>query len=164
MHGANPYSQWIPIAVIVLVVALRARRVGQDRPFNIRWFWVLPVIALVGIGAALAVRPPAPLGWAALLGGLVLGVPLGWQRAKLTHIGRDPVTGALTIRHSAAAMMLLMGVIVLKQMANYEMREVGADHAAWLALASDALMGFALGSILTFRGELYLRGRAILAQ
>lgn len=164
MHGANPYSQWIPIAIIVVVMALRSRRVGQDRPFNIRWFWVLPVIAVLGIGAGLAVRPPAPMGWLALLGGLVLGVPLGWQRAKLTHIGRDPVTGALTIRHSAAAMMLLVGVIVLRQVARYEMMEAGASHAAWLALASDALMGFALGSICTFRGELYLRGRAILAR
>jgi hypothetical protein len=31
-------------------------------------------------------------------------------------------------------------------------------------LATDALMGFALGSILTFRGELWMRARAILRQ
>jgi hypothetical protein len=93
----------------------------------------------------------------------VLGVPLGWQRAKFTHIGRDPATGALFIRQSAAAMLLLIGVIVLRQFARYEMIEAGAAHTEWLALASDALIGFAVGSICTFRGELYLRARSILA-
>jgi len=163
MQSANPYSQWIPIAVIVVVLALRSRQIGRERPFRPGLSLILPVIALVGITALLITRPPEPLGWAALVGGLVLGVPLGWQRAKFTHIGRDPVTGALFIRQSAAAMMLLIGVIVLRQFARYEMIEAGAAHAAWLALASDALIGFAVGSICTFRGELYLRARSILA-
>ncbi|WP_343612428.1 CcdC protein domain-containing protein [Novosphingobium sp.] len=163
MQSANPYSQWIPIAVIVVVLALRSRQIGRERPFRPALSLILPVIALAGITAMLITRPPAPLGWAALGAGLVLGVPLGWQRAKFTHIGRDPVTGALFIRQSAAAMMLLIGVIVLRQFARYEMIEAGAAHAEWLALASDALIGFAVGSICTFRGELYVRARSILA-
>jgi hypothetical protein len=160
-HG-NPYNTWVPIAVLVVVILLRSRHVGRDRPFNIRWFWVLPAMAVVGIGAALAVHPPALIGWLALAGGAALGIPLGWQRAKLTHIGRND-KGDLIIRHSAAAMLLLVGVIVLRQVARYEMVEAGAAHAAWLGLATEALMGFALGSIVTFRGELWLRARAILA-
>lgn len=161
MNHGNPYSTWMPIAVIAVVFLLRSRHVGRDRPFNIRWIWVLPAIAVIGIVAALATHPPVLAGWLALAGGLALGVPLGWKRAKLTHIGRN-AQGDLIIRHSAAAMLLLIGVIALRQVARYEMVEAGAAHAAWLSLASDALMGFALGSIVTFRGELWLRARAIL--
>lgn len=157
MNHANPYSTWIPIAIIAVVFALRSRQIGRDRPFSLRWAWILPVIAVVGIGAALAVHPPALTGWLALALGLVLGVPVGWKRAKLTHIGRN-AQGDLVIRHSAAAMMLLVAVVALRQVARYEMMQ--AD-AAWLGLASDALMGFALGSIVTFRGELWLRARAL---
>jgi hypothetical protein len=162
VNQGNPYSTWIPIAVIAVVVLLRSRNVGRDRPFNIRWIWVLPVIAVIGIGALLVTHPPALLGWVALVGGLVLGVPLGWKRAKLTHIGRN-AEGDLIIRQSAAAMLLLVGVIVLRRIASYEMMQAGTEHAQMLALASDALMGFALGSILTFRGELWMRAKAILA-
>lgn len=162
MHHDNPYATWMPIAIIAVVMVLRSRNVGRERPFNMTMMWVLPAIAVLGIGAALAVHPPAMMGWLALAAGLVLGVPLGWKRAKLTHIGRNE-KGDLIIRHSAAAMLLLIGVIVLRQFARYEMMAAGATHAEWLSLVSDALMGFALGSIVTFRGELWMRARAILA-
>ncbi len=162
MHQGNPYNTWIPIAVIVVVMLLRSRNVGRDRPFNIKLAWVLPAIAVVGIGTALAMHPPTLLGWLALAAGAVLGIPLGWKRAKLTHIGRNE-QGDLVIRHSAAAMLLLVGVIVLRQFARYEIMEAGSTHTEWLSLASDALMGFAVGSIVTFRGELWLRARAIMA-
>jgi hypothetical protein len=158
----NPYNTWMPIAIIVVVMLLRSRNVGRERPFNMTLVWVLPAIAVAGIGAALALHPPALMGWAALALGLVLGAPLGWKRAKLTHIGRNE-KGDLIIRHSAAAMILLVAVIALRQFARYEMVAAGPSHAEWLGWASDALMGFALGSILTFRGELWLRARAILA-
>ena len=162
MNHGNPYNTWMPIAVLVVVMLLRSRHVGRDRPFNIRWLWVLPAIAVVGIGAALAVHPPAPMGWLALAAGAALGVPLGWQRAKFTHIGRNE-QGGLIIRQSAAAMVMLVGVVALRQVARYEVMEAGAAHAAWLGLASDALMGFAVASIVTFRGELWLRARAVMA-
>ena len=162
MNQGNPTSTWIPIAVLVVVMLLRSRNIGRDRPFNIRWFWVLPAIAVVGIGVALALHPPALMGWLALAVGAALGVPLGWQRAKFTHIGRND-QGGLIIRQSAAAMLLLVGVVVLRQFARYEVMEAGAAHAAWLGLASEALMGFAVGSIVTFRGELWLRARSIMA-
>ncbi|MDE1914621.1 MAG: DUF1453 family protein [Sphingomonadales bacterium] len=162
MHHDNPYATWMPIVIIVVVMLLRSRSVGRERPFNMTLVWVLPAVAVLGIGAALAVHPPPLMGWMALAAGLALGVPLGWKRAKLTHIGRNE-KGDLIIRHSAAAMLLLVGVIVLRQLARYEMMAAGATHGEWLALASDALMGFALGSIVTFRGELWIRARAILA-
>jgi hypothetical protein len=61
----------------------------------------------------------------------VLGVPLGWKRAKLTHIGHGP-DGTLIIRHSAAALFLLVGVIALRQVATYEMVEAGPAQGQWL--------------------------------
>lgn len=163
MNNPTSPNTWIPIAVLVVVLLLRGRHVGRDRPFNIRWIWVLPVIAVLGIGAGLAYHPPTPAGWGALIAGFVLGVPLGWKRAKLTHIGHGP-EGTLIIRHSAAALFLLVGVIALRRVATYEMAQAGAAQAEWLGLATDALMGFALGSILTFRGELWMRARALLRQ
>lgn len=163
MTNPQLLSTWIPIAVIAAVMTWRARHVGRDRRFDLSRVWILPVVVAVVIAAALMAHPPVWQGWLALALGAALGVLLGWQRGRLTHIGLHPETGEVMVRHSAAAMLLMVGVVVLRQYARFRLAELGPGHGDMLLLASDAMMGLAGGAVITFRAELWLRAKRILA-
>ena len=63
------------------------------------------------------------------------------------------------LRLARLALVLMVVVIGVRQIAKYEM----PSHGANLWLFSDGMIGFALGMILAFRTELWLRGRRLLA-
>jgi Protein of unknown function (DUF1453) len=107
--------------------------------------------------------PPNPAGWAVMTAGLAAGAVLGWQRGKLIRIEHNADTGQLSQRASPLAMILLLGLVVLKLGA----REIFGDSAAahpgsGAMLLTDAFIGFALGLLSATRLELYLRARRIL--
>ena len=162
MHPANPAGLWIPLVIVVVAMLLRSRRVGRERRFSPRWNLAVPALLAVVVAVALIAHPPAPVGWGGFVVGVVLGAPLGGQRARLTHIGHDPATGALTIRHSAGAMLLLVVVVVARQAARAWLIEAGAQ-GAWVDAVGLALLGLAVASIVAFRGELAWRARRLLA-
>lgn len=164
MGHQDPYSTFIPLVVIAIIIALRARRVGKDRPFSLARNWIVPGVALVVVAGLLASHPPGLLGWGILVLAAVLGAPLGWHRGKLTHLSVDPDSGALLMRPSVAALVLMVAVIALRQAAKYVMmQDPASSHGERLWLFSDGMIGFALGMIFAFRTELWLRARRLLA-
>jgi hypothetical protein len=155
----NPYETLIPLGVMGIIIALRARKVGKDQPFSLARNWIMPGIVVLAVIGLLVSHPPTLIGWGVWAVAGAMGAPLGWHRGKLTHLSLDPETGALLMRPSAAALVLMVVVIGVRQIAKYEM----PSHGANLWLFSDGMIGFALGMILAFRTELWLRGRRLLA-
>jgi len=160
MGQQDPYSTFIPLVVIAIIIALRARKVGKDMPFSLARNWIMPGIVVVAVGALLANHPPSLIGWGVLAVAAAVGAPVGWHRGKLTHLAVDPESGALLMRPSAAALALMVAVIAVRQIARYE---IAPSHGERLWLFSDGMIGFALGMIIAFRTELWLRGRRLLA-
>ena len=62
---AHPAQGWVgyilPIAIIVVVMALRMRRMGQMRPLKLETLWVVPVLYLAV--AAMMFWSLPPKGW-----------------------------------------------------------------------------------------------------
>src|SRR6476619_3980814 len=94
---AHPAQQsWvgyaITIGIILVVMALRMRRMGQMRPLKLETLWVVPVLYLVVAALMFWQLPPA--GWVAIasVAGLLIGAAVGWQRGKMMHIHVDPDT------------------------------------------------------------------------
>jgi membrane protein CcdC involved in cytochrome C biogenesis len=167
MGQNNLSSTLIPLVVIGVVLALPMRKIGKDQPFSLARNWIMPGVVVLAAGALFVASPPSLLGWGVVLGFAAMGAPVGWHRGKLTHIGRDPQTGALTMRQSAAAVLVLVGIIALRQLAKVEAGDMigtGAGKAARAMLFYDGMIGFALGMIIAFRTELYLRAKRLLAQ
>jgi hypothetical protein len=158
--GDGHLGIWIGVIIVALVMLLRAREIGRERVLKLRWVWVVPVLVVSGIAFMVSRQHPdaAQIGGLAL--GALLGLPLGWHRGKLTALRLDEPSGALMMRPSAASMLLLMGLVAARQYARFQMMDMAPSP--WLDMASEALLGMAIGSVIAFRVELALRGRRLL--
>ena len=164
MGQNNLSSTLIPLVVIGVVLALRMRKIGKDQPFSLARNWIMPGVVVLAAGALFVASPPSLLGWGVVLGFAAVGAPVGWHRGKLTHLSVDPGSGALLMRPSAAALVLMVAVIALRQAAKYVMlQDPASSHGERLWLFSDGMIGFALGMIFAFRTELWLRAKRLLA-
>ncbi|WP_204350873.1 hypothetical protein, partial [Klebsiella pneumoniae] len=60
----NPLYQLIPIAIILVVLALRFRRLTRERPLRIERLWIVPALYLAITAFTFWNIPPAPMTWA----------------------------------------------------------------------------------------------------
>ena len=163
MHAHPAQQGWvsyaITIGIIVVVVALRMRRMGKMRPLKLETLWVVPVLYLVV--AALMFWQLPPTGWVAIATAVavLIGSAVGWQRGKMMHIHVDPETHALNQKASPAAMFFLIALIVVRAGARSVLGETGGLSPAMLM---DLLIAFALGMFTLTRVEMYLRARRLL--
>lgn len=168
MQGHPVQHGWLtallPFMIIALVVALRMRSMSRERPLKLGMLWLVPAIYVLLIGSILIASPPSRLGWALIALGLALGGILGWHRGKLIRITRNDETGELSQKASPLAMLLLLGLIVLKFGARAIFGDSAVGHpGSGAMLLTDAFIGFALGLLSATRLELYVRARRILA-
>lgn len=163
---AHPVHQsWISyaitIAIIVVVLALRMRRMGQMRPLKLGNLWIVPAIYLVVAALMFVQLPPTGVVAIASVAGLAIGAAVGWQRGKMMHIHVDPETHALNQRASPAAMVFLIALIVVRAGARSVIGETGGVSPAML---TDPLIAFALGMFTLQRVEMYLRAKRLLEE
>jgi membrane protein CcdC involved in cytochrome C biogenesis len=163
---AHPVHQtWISYAIsgaiIVAVMALRLRRMGKMRPLKLETLWVVP--AMYAAVAALMFWQLPPKGAVALasIAGLAIGAAVGWQRGKMMHIHVDPESHALNQKASPAAMLFLIGLIVVRAAARSVFGQEGGVSPAML---TDPLIAFALGMFSLTRLEMYLRAKRMLEE
>jgi hypothetical protein len=148
----------VPIAVAALVIALRWRGMRQARPLRLGTLWLLPALYAVLAAAMFIERPPTPTGWGWCGAALVLGAGIGWQRGKMMRIAVDPATGALNQQGSPAALLLLLALMAVRQVAR---ASFGGGHTAMLA--TGMALAFGLGLLTATRAEMALRARRLLA-
>ena len=160
-HAAQPslISTAVTVAIVVVVLALRMRRMGKMRPLKLETLWVVPVLYL--LVAALMFWQLPPVGWVAIacVVALLIGTAVGWQRGKMMQIHVDPETHALNQKASPAAMLFLIGLIVVRSGARAVLGETGGVSPAML---TDPLIAFALGMFTATRVEMYLRAKRLL--
>jgi membrane protein CcdC involved in cytochrome C biogenesis len=151
----------ISLGIIMLVMALRMRRMGKSRPLKLNSLWIVPAIYL-GVAALMFVGLP-PTGWVAIasLAGLMIGALVGWQRGKMMRIHVDPETHALNQQASPTAMVFLIGLIVVRTLARSILGQAGGISPAML---TDPLIAFALGMLTLTRLEMYLRAKKLLEE
>ncbi|MEO8883152.1 MAG: CcdC protein domain-containing protein [Devosia sp.] len=149
-------------AVVVLVLALRFRRLGQSRPLQLERLWVLPVVYGVIAVALVAQSPLQGIDWAWCAVALAIGAAIGWYRGKSVKVTVDPNTRALNQTQSAATMVFLVALILVR----FGLRSVLATEAqSWhvsAAVIVDAFIALALGLIAVTRLEIFLRARKLL--
>jgi hypothetical protein len=163
MHGNNSLVSYAIMGVaIILIVALRLRRMGRDRPLKLERLWVLPVVFLAIMAISFSEAPPDETGWMLTAIGLVIGGLVGWFRGRAIAITIDPRTQNLNQRASPAALIFLVVLIALR----FGLRTLLATEApSWHVNATaivDAFLAFALGIIALQRLEMYLRGQKLL--
>jgi hypothetical protein len=157
-HHASIAANLIAIAFVLVLFALRVRRMSRIRPLKLERLWVVPAIYAVVVASLLSQSPPQGLGWAVVAAGLVLGGALGWQRGKLMQIRVDPKTHALNQQASIAGVVFIVVLIAVRSAA----RQMGGEMHMNVALVTDTLAALALGMFSIQRLEMYLRARRLL--
>lgn len=157
---------WLPLLVIVVVFAFRFRNLKTARPFRPAGLWVAPVLLSGVFAVMLFAMPPTPLGWALMTLGLGIGAAIGWKRGHLMHLEREPGSGRLMIRQSPAALFLILAILVGKRaLAAGLGADPGASEGGHIAptamLATDGLLGFALGMVVMLRWTLWQRVKSV---
>jgi len=153
-------SYAISIGIIIVVMALRMRRMGQMRPLKLENLWIVPAIYLA-VAALMFVQLP-PTGWVAIatIAALLVGAAVGWQRGKMMTIHVDPESHALNQKASPAAMLFLVALIGLRMLGRGVLGSEGVSPA----MLTDPLIGFALGMFTLQRVEMYLRAKRLLEE
>lgn len=164
MHNEfSPVSLAVTAAIVILVLALRLRRVGRVQPLRIERLWLLPVVYAVIVAGLVVQSPPDGAAWLYLAVAFVLGAAIGWYRGKTIAITVDPQTHALNQSTSVAGVIFLLLLIVVR----YGLRYVAVDEAASWHLSPttilDLFLVLALGIIAAQRVEMYLRANRLLA-
>lgn len=158
----------LPIAVILIVFALRYRNLNKPRPFNARRLWLVPAIIAAAAGLFLVNFPPSAIGWLIMLFAALVGVFAGIKRGQLMHLDRDPQTGGLLIRQSPAALLFVFAILAARRAIAFE---TGARSGAGpgpggqippeALLVTDGLMAFALAMVVAMRWTLWQRAKAV---
>jgi Protein of unknown function (DUF1453) len=165
VHTQPVQQSWasyaITIGIIVVVMALRMRRMGKMRPLKLGSLWVVPALYL--IVAALMFWQLPPTGTVAIASALALaiGAAVGWQRGKMMHIHVDPETHALNQKASPVAMIFLIALILVRSLAR---SILGQESNISPAMLTDPLIAFALGMFTVTRLEMYLRAKRLLEE
>lgn len=163
MHGQNSLTSYVVMGVaIVLIIALRFRRMGRDRPLRLDGLWVLPAIYLAILVVAFAQTPPDAIGWMLIGIGLVIGGLAGWLRGRTISITVNPAIGTLNQRASPLALILLVALIAVRYGLRTLAHEAAPVHLSATTIV-DAFLALALGLIALQRLEMFLRGRKLLA-
>jgi len=162
MEHPEQWQSYLPFVVIALVFALRLRRINRERRMHLGRLLVAPTIILVVAGYLVATATPDLVGFAIAVGGLVIGGVVGWQRARFTRIAYDPQGDIFTMRQSPAAVIFLVGIMIVRRVIMVEMPAMTAG-ASMAHMTIDGLIGFGLAMVIAHNGELYLRARRIKA-
>lgn len=163
-HGGTWAATLLPFVIMAVVLALRFRSMGRERPLKLGTLWIVPVVYALIAGSMFMALPPPLVGWGIVAFAIGIGAVAGWHRGKLIRIERNSETGELRQRASPLAMLLLLGIVALKLGARAIFGDTAAAHpGSGALLLTDAFVGFALGLLSATRLELYLRARRILA-
>jgi len=152
----------IPFVIMAVVAALRWRSMRRERLLKVELLWVLPAVYAAVVAVVFFEVPPTPAGWGWSALALGVGGAIGWYRGSMMRISVDPATGTLRQKASPAAFLLLIGLLVVRNVARQQLGGgYGPGHHAMLA--TDVAMAFALGLIAVTRIEMALRARRLLA-
>ncbi|HEY2355841.1 MAG TPA: hypothetical protein VGH86_00215 [Phenylobacterium sp.] len=157
--NAPYWTYMVPLVAIALVILRNTRA----RRLRIETLWVMPVVILALVALSFSQqRLPSPLMLAIDIAALIVGVLLGWWRARFTHITVDPATHQLTSRASPIGMLLILAIFALRYgIRMYAAENTTALHVSATAVADAALI-ISVGLVCAQRLEIAFRATRLL--
>lgn len=149
------------VAIYVVVAALMIFRYSRPQKMSLTRMWIAPII-FTGL-TALAIwggqqTNPAP-SWAvavAVVGGLILGAPLGILRGKHTNVRATDTPGVMYLDASWVVLALWLGAFILRRIVQAVL-PVGVTSA----IVGDGLIVFAISTVVVSYYEIYQKYRAL---
>jgi len=161
-------QQWIgpvlAIAVGLVVLTLRMRKMQQARPLKVERLWMLPAFYGAVTIVLYVTHPPQGMVWIYALTALAVGLTLGWIRGKLMSIHVDPETHEVSQQGSRLAMLFILALVILRFTARAFMGSSADIDPTVMFATTDVLLAFGFGFIGAQRLEMGMRARELLAE
>lgn len=159
----------IPLAIIVPVFLLRARRLGRKQPLKLGMLWLWPAILVIACAIALVLPQPgmplphfAAMDWALMALAALVGAVGGWQLGRTMAIDVHPEKGTLMVQSSPVGLLVLVGLVLARMGLRTGVRlEADAWHLN-AALIIDMLIVFTAALFVTRSLEMYLRAHQVM--
>lgn len=164
--GPQQYIPFIAVGLALVMIVLRNRAPRTLRP---QYLWVAPAIIVPLMAFAIwgtSMTPGAsharfaPVDWAVLAVGLVLGGIAGWWRGKMTTIEKH-ADGTLKAQASPIGMILIFGLLVGRRALSAFLEPHAAAWGLNATAVADAFLVFVVGTIIVQRIEMYIRARRV---
>ncbi|BBH19016.1 DUF1453 domain-containing protein [Paenibacillus baekrokdamisoli] len=140
----------LSVYLIVLVIVLL--RMGREKEIQPSRMWITPLLFVWLAYSSLSQSSNLTAkNFLLYLVCLVIGVGIGVLRGKIDKVRINPANGKITSQSSIGGIILFMGVMLLRLLAEYW----GKEQA--LVSLSNALLFIPLGSISARRYVLYMR-------
>jgi hypothetical protein len=160
MGSGTGYSP-ATIAIIAVFVAFAIYRNTRPRKLTVATMWMLPI--LLGGLAAFAIWGsqqmfPAPA-WAivvAVVGGMILGTPLGVLRGRHTDVRATDTPGVMYLHPSLIPFALYLGAFAVRWAIRAMM-----PPGLTASIVGDGLLVFAMWTIIVSYYEIYKKYRGL---
>lgn len=137
-----------------------AVRLSRPTRISIRRLWIGPIVlAAIAALAIYASQTMEPAGaWqiaVAMLGGLVVGTPLGVLRGLHTDVRPTDRKGVMQLGASWVVIVIFAGAFALRALLRFALPQ----HGAVAALVGDGLLAFAVGFVVAGYFVIYRKYR-----
>jgi hypothetical protein len=160
----------LPLLLIAVVVALRARKLSKKQPLKLAGLWIRPLFLLAACILVLAIPQPgmparhfAVLDWAVLALAAVIGGIGGWYLGRTTAIEVHPENGTLMAQASPVGLFVILGLMLVRTGLRAGVR---LEAEAWhldVVLIFDGLIVFTALLFAVRSLEMYLRAKKVMA-
>lgn len=166
--------QYLPIALVLLLVV---RRAGRARQVRIQRMWITPILASVAAVSTLAREPfPSIAALGIFLLAALAGAGAGYFRALHIKLSLDPETGSVSSKATPIGSALVVVFVVLRIGMEYFVKG-GVPHQGFAARAmagpaahgvdlfrlADALLIFSTMMTVAQRFEIWRRAAPLIA-
>jgi multisubunit Na+/H+ antiporter MnhB subunit len=162
-HDRQFISTAITAAIIIIVMALRFRKLNREVPLRLEVMWIVPLFLASAAAVLLWRFPPHGAEWVWITAAFAVGAGLGWWRGSLIPIHVDVATGRVMNKVSPAALIFIVVVMVMRAGARWLLH---TEAAAWHVdpmLLTDAFVVMGVGLFGVSRLEMAMRATRCLA-
>jgi hypothetical protein len=156
-----PYIVPLLVAAIILRRAMRAQK---PRTVRMQRLWIFPALLLfVTLNSLWHEGFPGLLVIIVFCAAAAAGAAVGWFRVHTLEFSLDAESGKVSARATQLGALLIVGLIGLRYLAEFAIKQFGLNAGANLVHASDSTLIFSTAMLVARSVHTWIKARALIA-
>jgi hypothetical protein len=159
-------DHWTYIVPLVLaaIILRRAMRGQKPRTVRMQRLWIFPALLLLVTWMSLGREGfPGFLLTLVFMAVALAGGAIGWFRVHTLEFSLDKESGKVSARATQLGALLIVGLIGLRFLADYAIKQFGLNAGGNVVHASDATLVFTTSMLVARSVHTWIRARALIA-
>ena len=157
-------SPFIVPLVVGAIVLRRAMRAQKPQTVRTTRLWIFPSLLLfVTVMSLWHEGFPGFVAALVFVAAGAAGGAIGWFRVHTLEFSVDKESGKVSARASQLGALLIVGLIALRYLADYAVKQFGLNAGGNLVHATDATLIFSSAMLMARSAHTWIRARALIA-